>query len=72
MTQGLPLLFDEDEMSRLHEVARLAALQAGAKSGESGGELDQLTAEIFSAMAVQANHAVLHDHARPTLRLVEH
>ena len=69
--RGIPLLFDEVEVMRLHELARLTALQAGAKDHEPGGELDQLTAEIFMLLAVQSNRAVQRKQSRPALRLIE-
>ena len=69
--RGIPLLFDEGEVMRLHELARLTALQAGAKDQEPGGELDQLTAQIFTLLAIQTNRAVQREQSRPALRLIE-
>ena len=71
MAERLPLLFDMAEVERLHEIARIAALQAVAKPGEPGGELDHVTAEIFATLAMQANRTVLSAQTRPPLRLIE-
>ena len=62
-----PILCDEGEMMRLHSLAHTTAIQTGAK----GYELDQVTAGIFSMLIAQNNRGVMHEAARPQLRLIE-
>lgn len=69
MAESLPILFDMGEVERLHAIAYTAALQSGG-SREPGGEVDHLTAEMFAAMAKQANRATIRVTRRPPLRLV--
>lgn len=66
MDINLPCVFGLNEMQRLHGIAYTSAIQTGAK----GVELDELTAEIFASLAMQANRAEVIRNAKPALRLV--
>lgn len=62
----LPIMFSIDEVERLHSIAYAAAIQTGAK----GDELDSVTADVFRALAQQANRAEQRARERPNLQLV--
>lgn len=62
---AIPLLFDRDEITRLHSIAYAAAIQTGAK----GYALDVATASIFESLADQANCLALMDMAEPPVSL---
>ena len=67
MNARLPLLFATDEIERLHGIAYAAAIQTGAK----GEALDQVTSDVFRALAGQANADLIGAAKRPALRLIE-
>jgi hypothetical protein len=65
--KGQPVLGGYDEACRLHEIAKTAALQTGAK----GLELDNVIASILSTLLAQSNRAIIAERARPRLQLVK-
>lgn len=67
MADGLPLLSGEADIERLHDIARTAAIQTGAK----GPDLDRVIAEIFTALAMQANKIELAARQPSHLQLVK-
>jgi hypothetical protein len=63
----MPLLIDIDEMARLNDIARNAALQAGAK----GPELDRLMNMLFRQLAESAGRKASETmNRRETLHIV--
>lgn len=66
MMRGQPVLGGVDEAMRLHSIAKVAALQTGAK----GAELDQVIATILTTLIGQSNRGIIAERARPQLRVV--
>lgn len=67
MTQATVALGGEDELVRLHGVARTAALQTGA----TGALFDATIADVLRVLLLRSNEATFRNLAKPTLRVVE-
>jgi hypothetical protein len=65
--KGQPVLGGYDEACRLHEIAKTAALQTGAK----GLGLDNVIASILSVLIGQSNREFIAAVTRPQLQLVK-